>query len=47
MRSKESLYKEIEQEILKIHDYEVCEISYYEIKDGNKEFLDWIEKETK
>ena len=47
MRTKESLYKEIENEIKQIHDYEVCEISYYEIKGASKEFLDWIEEETK
>ena len=47
MRTKDILYKTIEQEIKKIHDYDVCEISYYEIKDGNKEFFSWIEDETK
>lgn len=47
MRSKESLYNEIEQEIKKIHDYEVCETSYYEIQGGNKAFLDWIDECTK
>jgi periplasmic divalent cation tolerance protein len=44
MRSKKSLYSEIEQEIKKIHDYDVFEISYYEIQDGNKAFLDWIDE---
>jgi len=24
-----------------------CQISYYEIKGGNKEFLNWIKEETK
>lgn len=47
MRSKESLFGEIEQEIKMIHNYEVCEIYYYEIKGASKEFLDWIERETK
>jgi uncharacterized protein involved in tolerance to divalent cations len=46
MRSKESLFEEIKNIIQSIHDYEVCEISYYEIKGANKEILDWIEKET-
>lgn len=46
MRSKENLFEKVKQEILEIHDYDVCEISYYEIKEANKEFLDWIEKET-
>lgn len=46
MRSKENLFEEIKDIIQNIHDYEVCEISYCEIKCANKEFLDWIEKET-
>lgn len=45
MRTKESLFEKIEEEIKRIHDYEVCEISYYEIH-GSKEFLNWIEKKT-
>jgi periplasmic divalent cation tolerance protein len=46
MRSKENLFEEIKNTIQSIHDYEVCEISYYEIKGANKEILDWIKKET-
>ena len=46
-RTKENLYYEIENEINKIHDYEVCEISYYKIAGASKEFLSWIEKEIK
>lgn len=47
MRTKESLFKEIEKEIKCIHDYKVCEISYYQIKGASKEFLTWINNETK
>lgn len=47
MRTKESLFEEIEKEIKCIHDYEVCEISYYKIAGASKEFLSWIEKEIK
>ena len=43
-RTKESLFVEIENEIKKIHDYETAEISYYEIKGGNMEFLHWIDQ---
>ena len=43
-RSKESLFNEIKNEIEKIHDYEVAEISYYEIINANQEFLNWIDK---
>ena len=46
-RTKEKLFTEIENEIKKIHDYEVAEVSYYEIKNANKEFLDWIDKNVK
>lgn len=47
MRTKESLFEEIEKEIKCIHDYDVCEISYYKIAGASKEFLSWIEKEIK
>lgn len=46
MRSKENLFEKIKEEILEIHDYEICEISCIEIKEANKEFLNWIDKET-
>ncbi len=45
-RTKKTLFKEIEETIKKIHPYEVCEISYYEIN-GSKEFLNWIDINTK
>lgn len=46
-RTKESLFFEIENEIKKIHDYEVAEISCIEIKDASKEILDWIDRTLK
>ena len=46
MRSQENLFDKIKEIILEINDYDVCEISYYEIKGANKEFLEWIENET-
>lgn len=46
-RTKESLFEEIKEEILKIHNYDVCEISCVEITNANKEFLDWIRDNTK
>lgn len=42
-RTKESLFNDIEKEIKKSHDYEVAEISYYEITNANKDFLYWID----
>ena len=47
MKTKESLYKEVEQEIRKLHSYEVPEIFAEEIKENLNEYLQWIEKETK
>ena len=47
MKSKKSLYKEIEEEILKLHSYEIPQLIAYDIVDGYKSYLDWIEKETK
>ena len=47
MKTKKSLFKEIEKRIKELHNYEVPEIAMIDIKDGSKEFLDWIEKETK
>ena len=46
-RTRESKFSIIESEIKKIHNYEVAEISYCEIKDAGKEFLDWIDKSVK
>lgn len=46
-RTIESKFAEIENEIKKIHDYEVAEISSYEIKNGSKEFLKWIDESVK
>ena len=43
-RTKESKFSKIENEIKEIHDYEVAEISYYEIKNASKDFLNWIDK---
>ena len=42
-RTKLSKYKEIEETINELHNYNVAEISYNEIN-GSKDFLDWIDK---
>ena len=47
MKSKKSLYKEIEEEILKLHSYETPQLIAYDIVDGYKGYLDWIKSETK
>ncbi|MDD6224519.1 MAG: divalent-cation tolerance protein CutA [bacterium] len=47
MKSRKSLYQEIEQEILKLHSYETPQIVMYDIIDGFPHYLDWIEEETR
>ena len=46
-RTKEILFEDIQNEIKKIHDYKVAEISSIEIKQGSNDFLNWIEMNTK
>ena len=38
---------QIENEIIKNHSYEVPEIVCYDITNCNKDFFNWIDKETK
>lgn len=47
MKSKKSLYKEIENVILRLHSYEIPQIVCFDIIDGYKDYLDWIDQETK
>ena len=46
-RTRKELYKEIEAEINKIHDYDVAEISCTEIEEASKEFFNWIDENVK
>ena len=46
-RTKSNLFNEIEEEIKSIHDYEVAEISSYELLDASDEFCKWIDDNTK
>lgn len=46
-RTKKCLFKEIEEEIKTIHNYETAEISCIDIVDGSNEFFKWIENNTK
>ena len=47
MKTKESLYKKVEQEIRKLHTYEIPEIYAEEVKEGLPEYFKWIEENTK
>lgn len=46
MKSKKSLFKEIEKVVLENHSYEVPQIVAYDIVAGLQSYLDWIEEET-
>lgn len=47
MKTKKTLYKEVEKEIRKLHTYDVPEIYTEEIKEGLPEYFQWIEEDTK
>ena len=42
LKSKMSLYKKLENEVLKLHSYEIPEIVVLPIVEGSKKYLDWI-----
>lgn len=46
IKTKEKLYKRVENYIKKMHSYEVPEIIKIPIHDGSKEYLDWIDEVT-
>lgn len=43
MKTTEKAYPQLEAFIKEHHPYEVPEIIYYEIKGGNKDYIDWVE----
>lgn len=47
MKTKTRLYKEVEKEILAIHNYETPQILMYDISNGYDKYLNWIDGETK
>lgn len=44
IKTRDSLYKEIEQLIIEIHPYEVPEIISTKILDGSQSYLEWMDK---
>ncbi len=44
IKTKEKLYKRVEEVIKKMHTYDVPEILSFEIKKGSKSYLEWMEK---
>ena len=47
MKTKKELFEEVKEEILKIHDYDICEIASYDLDQGSDGFLNWLDYETK
>lgn len=47
MKTKKSLTQEIYELIKTIHTYECFEFAIFELDSCNKDYLDWIESETK
>jgi periplasmic divalent cation tolerance protein len=47
IKTKKDLYEAVESEIKRLHSYEVPEIIALPILSGSKEYLSWIEEETK
>lgn len=45
IKTKKSLYKDVEQKILENHDYETPEIILLPIERGFKDYLNWINEE--
>ena len=47
MCAKKSNFERIQEEIKKIHPYQVPEILAIDIQNGSDDFFNWIEEETK
>ena len=47
MKTKESLVNEVYEVIKEIHSYEVFEYAIFPLTSPSKDYLDWIDKETK
>ncbi len=44
VKTKAEKFKELREEVKKIHSYSIPCICSFVIEEGNREFLDWIEK---
>lgn len=47
LKTRKEKFKEVEQEVKKLHSYERPCIITLDINGGSKEFLEWIKKEVK
>lgn len=46
IKTQESLYSELEKEIIGLHSYETPEIIAVEIIKGSRDYLSWLQNET-
>ena len=46
IKTKQSLFNPVKEKITLLHPYEVPEIISIDIKDGNKNYIDWIKNNT-
>ncbi len=46
MKTRTELYSKVEEEIKKLHSYEVPEIILLTVSAGNKDYLKWIDEQT-
>ncbi len=46
IKTKQSLFNQVKEKITLLHPYEVPEIISIDIKDGNKNYIDWIKNNT-
>ncbi len=46
LKTKVSLFNEIKMLILELHTYDVPEILMFRCNEGNRDYFQWIEKET-
>jgi periplasmic divalent cation tolerance protein len=47
IKSRRTLYEELEQTVKQMHTYEVPEVIALPIIDGNTDYLEWLRKELK
>ena len=46
-KSSKKLYNELEEEIKRLHTYDVPEILALPVEDGNKDYMGWMDRELK
>ncbi len=46
IKTKKALFEQVRSRIIQMHTYNLPEIISFDISDANKEYLNWIDKET-